>query len=155
MSTMIRLDKSALEALFPEGSQARLDLTRAVTAQMVRLVVEKDTTTVRNILLDQGQRIAIEALKDMGIQEPNYFGAVQISESAKQAIREEAVRQANAELNLTVREAIVKRLDELDSQDLQERAHKIIEAAMERELRSSGSVLKTLAAVVDKLGKED
>lgn len=42
MTTVIKLDASALQILFPEGSEARADLTRAVVIDFARKCIKKD-----------------------------------------------------------------------------------------------------------------
>lgn len=92
MSTVIRLDTNALNALFPEGSEARIELQRAVVAQFVQANIRGKTigAEVEKIVGNAKDQAVRDALKELGVT-PGWGGSgVTLSDSFKRQLHDEA-----------------------------------------------------------------
>lgn len=83
----IMLDRSAVESLFPEGSQARLELTRATMTTIIGQLTLKETKAVSEELKFHVQKIVRDVMIEQGIAEEAYRQHVTLSEKAKAGIK--------------------------------------------------------------------
>ena len=119
----IRLDKTALDALFPEGSQARVDLSAAVVNNFVerlgRIYVEemlgKHVTTLRKEIETQATQFKgqIELVAENAVK--YYFGAESTWDHMKRqlspAARLRIVESINADFDETAKAAVEEMID--------------------------------------------
>lgn len=97
---LLRLDSSALNALFPEGSEARIDLQQAVISEFVKKHIKpgalgpgvlRELETVRADVLSEINRakeeMAQKVLKDQGVIR-DVFGRIELKNEAKATINE-------------------------------------------------------------------
>lgn len=105
MTIQLRLDTQALEALFPEGSKARVDLQAAVIAEFVRKhiktaalgpdvqrLIEKARSEVNDIIGKAKTEMVEKVLRDQGVTRTGSYGKIELSNQAKQMLSD-ATRQ--------------------------------------------------------------
>ena len=83
-----KLDAAALTSLFPEGSQARLELQQTVMSEIVRKIVDRDVANMKAVIdaavkLEFAARLGVEGIKHSGM-------TVTLSDPARRAIAEQA-----------------------------------------------------------------
>lgn len=112
MTTVIRLDGAALDRLFPEGSEARLEIQRAATVQMLERLVQKDS---ERLLKDLGASISSQVKQVVGVKASElgltgdwYRGYSLNSEQTK-----EIRRQAEAQFQQVVHQEFYRQKEEL------------------------------------------
>lgn len=137
----IRLDTAALSALFPEGSEARVELQSAVMAEFVRKNIKPGAmgTDFQAVLVGEARNLADQikrgiadakhsVFKEIGVAMPrSEWDQVQLNQQQLQAIRNAA------------REAVSNALTEVINERIQFHATKLegtishnIEAALNR-----------------------
>lgn len=105
MTIQLRLDTTALAALFPEGSEARLDLQRAVVNQFITQYIKP--TMIRDDVMRMVTAARSEAVaqvtKELGGQNLWNTG---LSDTFKQRIKDEVTMMASAFTVKTINEAV-------------------------------------------------
>lgn len=101
MSTKIQLDLQGLNALFPEGSEARADLSRAVTHSLLTRLVVNDAQRLSSDQKAEAKKVAQETLIAMGIGVGSY--SVNLDTRVRDAIRESVKTAIAGEIQDTVR----------------------------------------------------
>jgi hypothetical protein len=89
MTIALSLDRDALEALFPEGSEVRLQLRGAVLDQAVKRYAAKDWPEIQQQVKRITDSAFREALATQGLR-VTYGNTVQLSEEIKTAMRQQA-----------------------------------------------------------------
>lgn len=107
MTTKIQLDLQGLNALFPLGSEARADLSRAVTHSLIQRLAASDTQRLSDAHKAEVRAITSQTLIAMGIGIGTYSVNLDprvrtaIESAAKEAVAsqiQEAVKQQLADL---------------------------------------------------------
>lgn len=75
MSIQLKLDAAALAALFPEGSQVRLELQQAVINETVRKIVDRELSKTRDYISTQCKKTVEHALVKEGFISEVWTGA--------------------------------------------------------------------------------
>lgn len=88
MSIKIALDSAALAALFPEGSEARVELSRAVAMNLVQQLAVKEIKHLDNDFQSQARKYILDQIKSIVGSDPS-FGRVELSSRLKAAIEAE------------------------------------------------------------------
>jgi hypothetical protein len=97
----LSLDTAALEALFPPGSEARVELSRAVVANLLSRLATKDL----RVMSDDLRGIVKQQIKDDMAREglvSRFTGTVQLSDQARSAIKDEVSNAFYAEIRSAV-----------------------------------------------------
>jgi hypothetical protein len=134
MSITLKLDRAALEALFPEGSKARIELVNAAKAEFLRgtvkaawVAVEQDTKQFLEESYKNEFRKELEALTRWSPKKGRT-----LSSEVESLIQREVAANIAVGVGDTVREAVAKAVAHLlptldkrvhDSIDLQIRQH--------------------------------
>lgn len=105
MTIELKLDTNAVLSLFPEGSEARLDLQRAVVANVVKLVVDRDIKAVTKTVEYEVRKISTQALKDTGLLAKNWSG-IELSLETQQRIKQAAEDAARGAVAVAVHRAV-------------------------------------------------
>lgn len=94
MSIQLRLDAAALAALFPEGSQARVDLQQAVVAEFAKKYIKPSAAGLQ-AMVDKARAEAVaEVMKELGLSRGAYSSnPVKLSDGVKYEI-DQAARAA-------------------------------------------------------------
>lgn len=148
----LHISREALDALFPENSEARVELTRSVAVALVEKLAVKEVKHLDGQLQKQVEQAAKKvfdaSLKEMGITQGSW-GSYNLSVGAERKIKQ----TAQEEYDRTVREALnrcaaeaagvaqnftAERLPQL----LAKLDEKLLDAAIQRNLKA---VLKGLA----------
>lgn len=117
MTIQLRLDGPALAALFPEGSEARLELQKAVVAEFVRKhLTAAVPDDVKKLVVEQRAKAVNDVLREFGGL--STFG-VQLSPVFKDTVRNE-VRQTvqqfvTEQLQISLAETTKDLLSETDT----------------------------------------
>lgn len=107
MSIQLRLDVPALQALFPEGSEARLDLQRAVVSQFITQYLKPSMIrddVMRMVTAARAEAVA-QVMREMGAQ--STWGAG-ISDSFKLQLKNEIATQASSFVSNEINEALMR-----------------------------------------------
>jgi hypothetical protein len=97
MSIQLRLDASALAALFPEGTEARVELQRAVIAEFAKQHIKPSMVTYNvQAIVDAAKKTAVaDALRDLKLS--TGFGSnFELSTQFKRQVHERAAESVNA-----------------------------------------------------------
>ena len=105
MTTKIQLDLQGLNALFPLGSEARADLSRAVTHSLIQRLAASDTQRLSDAHKAEVRGIINQTLVAMGIGVGSY--SVNLDTRVRDAIRESVKGAVAAEIGEAVRAALV------------------------------------------------
>lgn len=120
---VIRLDKSALEAMFPEGSAARVDLQAAVVNNFVQRisdhniheVLARHVGTLEQIVKTQAEQFREDIAKHAQTAVRNYFGNAPAWQHTTRTLSPEAKKAINESIagsfNETVKAAIETHVD--------------------------------------------
>lgn len=152
MSITIKLDTPAMNALFPEGSTARVELQSAVLAEIVSRnlkpawVGEAVTSQIK-----AAQSLAVtQVLREMGFITSSYNTNLSIPDALRLKFKEEARAAVAAEIAPLIREAVNER-----SADIAAGARfditRMVEAKLNDEINAQVKT-KVLAALSSALG---
>lgn len=157
---LLRLDASALNALFPEGTQARAELQQSVVAEFIRKNIKPNAMgedTREQIERARGDALrAIKTAKDemsnkvladQGVTK-DHWGRVELKNEAKQIINEAARQAVRDEIGKAITEQI-----EAQAQTLRGKITSDAQAAVNRLVDSEirAAVKARVASVVEKL----
>lgn len=107
MNLKISLDHQALQALFPEGSEARAELSRAVVANLLQKIAVKDVKFLDGHLRNKASIFVREELERQGLMTPGTgWGPahVKLPDATARAIRAVIEEQFGALLSTTAKE---------------------------------------------------
>jgi len=126
MSIAIKLDTTAMLALFPEGSQAHLDLQQAVLNEVVRKLVDRNvgqmTAKINEAVRTEfSARLGVEGIKVLN-------QTLTLSDPARKAIAEQATQ--------VYRDAVQKAVNEVAAPEV-EAIRKKLNVALDTGLRSA------------------
>ncbi len=121
MTIELKLDTAALNALFPEGSAARVNLARAVTVNLVEKLAVKEVKHLDATLTESVRQQILQTMRDKGMtlgwKNKVVLGEEVLSEIAdftrlkiKDAIAAEAVA-AFAKLRPSIKDAVNARFE--------------------------------------------
>jgi hypothetical protein len=115
MSITLKLDTAAMEALFPAGSEARVELQRAVVANFIAAHIKPAMIGAQvEAMVKAAKEAAVkEALAELGIT-PAWGGATTLSESFKAKLKEQAGDSIRANISKVVDEAATDVLSKID-----------------------------------------
>lgn len=133
----IQLDSSALAALFPEGSEARVELQRAVVAEFLRRWADKDLKgEFRNYL--EGERRVILAENRLLIEKhfkgsPFSLRGLEVREESnfKELLQKELERLLGEDLKAAAKQYA----DSLRGAELEHRFHKLLDQVTHQYLK--------------------
>lgn len=115
MTVSIHLDVQALNALFPEGSEARAQLARGVIENFIRNNLKPQSLgqEVRDLIEKARKEAVTEALRTLGVSQ-SWGGGVSLSDSFTRKLREQATESIQAEITKEVdrvRAEVIGRID--------------------------------------------
>lgn len=94
MSIQLRLDAAALATLFPEGSQARVDLQQAVVAEFAKKHIKPSAAGLQAMVDKARVEAVAEVMKELGLTRGAYSSnPVKLSDGVKYEI-DQAARSA-------------------------------------------------------------
>lgn len=114
MSVQIKLDAAAVASLFPEGSEARLELQQAVINETVRKIVDRELAKTRQLVEAQCRRVAEEALASAGITSKLWNG-VKLSDETEKRLKAQALEAANNAMSVALARAMEPLVSDLDA----------------------------------------
>lgn len=143
MTTTIRLDTNAMNALFPEGSQARVELQQCVIAEFTRKHLKPSTigSDIHRLILAAKQEAIKGALEELGCKVGPITGSVTLSAKLTQEIRKTA--------SDSVRSLTLDAVTEIKP-TIQDHANRAVNAILEREIIEA--IRKRIEAVKAQLG---
>ncbi len=150
MSIKIRLDIPALQTLFPPGSEAELELTKAACAHLVRGVtqklIENSARQLNQEVRDEITKVAIEVFNEQFKPNVDYFSAekklneyhVRLLRDAFtdeiQRLREETIKPFTNNISTTIdariKTAVQNRLADVTDQYVFDEVRKKMNAAL-------------------------
>lgn len=139
MTVTLRLDTDALNALFPEGSEARVDLQRAVVVNLIAKLAIKDVKHLDDNLVAQAKQIADQAITGFGITTRRGFGEpkVEVDGPVRTAIVEQARLAVAAANKHAVDLAMKEYPPELVKADIELALKRLIEGEAKNGLRDT------------------
>ena len=150
--TTIILNPEAVNALFPEGSEARVELQRSVLSQLAKQYIKQPDLTAEIFKqIDNARKgVVDEALKTLGIVKNNgYLTVYRLEEQAASLIRTEArtsvINEVFAGVKLFMEESS---MNERINRVVEERVNIQVKAAVAKAITDSLSGLGTLAALM-------
>ena len=150
--TTIILNPEAVNALFPEGSEARVELQRSVLSQLAKQYIKQPDLTAEIFKqIDNARKgVVDEALKTLGIVKNNgYLTVYRLEEQAASLIRTEARTSVINEVFAGVKLFIEKSsMNERINHVVEERVNIQVKAAVAKAITDSLSGLGTLAALM-------
>lgn len=162
MTILLRLDTNAVDALFPEGTQARVELQQAVIAEIIRRQIKPEalgesvTSQIAAARADALNAIkrarddaAGRAFEEQGVAKSTW-GGVELKPGAKAVINEAARQAVRDEITNVIAEQIgiqAERLRGTVTHDAQAAVNRMID----REIQAA--VKARVAAVVEQMGK--
>lgn len=159
MSVTIKLDSSAMNTLFPEGSQARIDLARAVIVNTIESLDKKAIACITNDVLKEMQPYF--DIIDRTVREANreqiqiQFGSVKLDDKLTSTIRNECRDRFNGVLKSVVNdslETIIQNHKELIDSKVEECfKHKRIDDYIQRS--ADKLIIERTAEVLSNIGK--
>lgn len=102
----LKLDTGAMQALFPEGSEARVELQRAVVANFISQHIKPSLigAQVESMVKAAKEAAVKEALVDLGVT-TSWGGGTQLSDSFKAKLKEQASDSLRANIGTAVEQA--------------------------------------------------
>lgn len=114
MSIQLKLDSAAMAALFPEGSEIRLELQQAVINETVRKLVDRELSGTRAYIDTQCKKIVSEALAKEGLTSKLWTG-VRLSDDYTKKLESLTTEAARTAFHKYVSEAMVPMIGDLDN----------------------------------------
>lgn len=135
MTMQLRLDADALAKLFPEGSQARVELQNAVVAEFIKKHVSDKLVAddVQRLIKSAKSEAVTEVMRELGVH--SQWGNVVLSDTFKNKLKEQVREQVTSHIHqsatdaaMTLREdlgpMIEKRIELLADQIIEKRIGK-------------------------------
>ena len=113
MSIQLKLDAAAMAALFPEGSEIRLELQQAVINETVRKIVDRELTRTRNHIEEQCKKAVEDALAKEGLTSKVWQG-VKLSDPYLEKLKELTTEAARTAFHKYVSSAMFPMIEDLD-----------------------------------------
>jgi hypothetical protein len=113
MSIQLKLDAPALAALFPEGSEIRLELQQAVINETVRKLVDRELSKTRAFISEQCAKTVKDALDKESLTSKVWAG-VKLSDSYTKELQRLVVEEARTAFHKYVSEAMAPMIADLD-----------------------------------------
>lgn len=165
MAITLKIDTQALRELFPEGSEVRLDLQRAVLANFTREVTGRALTSeLRQEITDISREAATSKEARAAVAElvssPTSWSAVMLTSRAREIVKTQAINEARDAIGEyfadEARKAIESALGEFEQRinPLIDRNTKAAVAKFERDA-VSGRINAGIKAAMNVLGGED
>jgi valyl-tRNA synthetase len=136
MSIQLKLDASAMLALFPEGSEARLELQQTVINEVVRKVIDRELSATRKHIGEQCKLIVEQALHVEGLASKLWNG-VKLSEETEKRLQSQARDAATTAVSKAMYEAMAPLIADMDARikryadgELQARLNVMAKAAL-------------------------
>lgn len=145
MTMTIKLDAAAVRELFPEGSEARVEVIKAVAIDFVRRCAAKEFTgpifsQLRQVAINEAYSAVTSQSEDIGFKLVgagyNQKGIVYISDSMKERISEEVKNRLSAEVKLAISEQI-----ETIKDQVMEKVQRELEAIPETTVKAARAVI--------------
>ena len=145
--TTIILDKSGIDALFPEGSESRLKLQNTLLSELVKQSIKNPSFTsgIQKAITDAQKSLRAEVLKEVGISEmPSRFSSSFVFDGVTKSlfvdkVREELSEVVKSEASSSVISAIVEK-------HLDVKIATKVQLVLNRHLESMSSMTALLAA---------
>lgn len=162
MTIRLHLDTNAVDALFPEGTQARVELQQAVIAEIIRRKIKPGALgesvaaqieRARSDALDAIERakaeMADKVLRDQGVTK-DHWGCIELKNEAKATIDEAARQAIRDEIEKAIREQVKSQVEKLKF-EITVRTEGAISRMIDSEIRNA--VKARIAAVMEQIGK--
>lgn len=150
--TTIILNPEAVNALFPEGSEARVELQRSVLSQLAKQYIKQPDLTAEISKHIEAARKGVveEALKALGIVKGHGWNAgYRLEEQVASQIRTEARSAVSTEVFAGVKLFMEETsMNERINRVVEERVNIQVKAAVAKAITDSLSGLGTLAALM-------
>lgn len=111
MKVELKLDAAAMAALFPEGTQVRLELQQAVINETVRNIIDRNLSGTRSIIDKAVNDQITAALAAVGFSS-KLFGTINLSTDAKIEIVGAVKAAYSAEIKAAVDAVALPAIDE-------------------------------------------
>ena len=108
MTIQLRLDTPALNALFPEGSDARVELQHAVIQNFVQRALKPAVVSqeVRDLITKERREAVAQVLKELGLGTSWYaVGSSSLTGTAKEMIRDAATKDIRGQVDEVIAQA--------------------------------------------------
>ena len=128
MSVIIRLDVNALNALFPEGSESRVELQNSVVAEFARKHLKPSTLKVTSLLETAKTQLVNETLRELGAKIS--YHSVVLPLSVQKQIKEDTEKAVQTHIS----KAVATAMSDTATQELVEHLQASIEAKLDKEL---------------------
>lgn len=135
MSIQLKLDATAVAALFPEGSEVRLELQQAVINETVRKLVDRELSTTRRLVEEQCKKVVKEALDKENVTSKVWTG-VRLSDEYETKLKNATADAVRTAFSVSVTQTLQPLLDNL---------HTRIKVRMEGELEIKLALLAKAA----------
>jgi hypothetical protein len=113
MSIQLKLDAAAMAALFPEGSEVRLELQQAVINETVRKLVDRELSNTRHYIGEQCAKATKDALEKEGLTSKVWTG-VKLSDEYLKKLEVLTTEAARTAFHKYVSEAMAPMIADLD-----------------------------------------
>jgi len=113
MAIQLKLDAPAMLALFPEGSEVRLELQQIVINEVVRKVVDRELSATRAHIAEQCKLVVEQALLVEGLTSKLWNG-VKLSDATEKRLKEMAVSAATTAVSKAMYEAMAPLVADMD-----------------------------------------
>ena len=113
MSIQLKLDAPAIAALFPEGSEIRLELQQAVINETVRKVVDRELSATRRYIGECCKKIVEDALAKEGLTSKVWSG-VALTKEYEDRLKVLTTEAARTAFHKYVSEAMAPMIADLD-----------------------------------------
>ena len=149
MAVQLRLDAAALAALFPEGSEARVELQRAVVQEFLNRHINPKTlgAEAREVARGLQARILTAVLAEADIHQTGYGGAYLLGDAVKARIRQESFEYFDDTIRKEVRTEIDSWKTNIETM-VKTRAETLIDDAVRRHVTANKD---RVAAALDAL----
>lgn len=114
MSIQLKLDAAAMAALFPEGSDIRLELQQAVINETVRKLVDRELTATSAFIERQCKSIVEQALLTAGLASKVWQG-VKLSDETEKRLKAQATEAATNAVSKAVYDAMAPLVADIDA----------------------------------------
>jgi hypothetical protein len=113
MSTILKLDTAALQVLFPEGSEARVELQRACIVNLVANLAIKDIKLLDESMKAHAEVLVTNSLASLGIAK-SWRGEFELRGHIGQKIQLEVAEKVNELVRQDVRDEVSRVKADLD-----------------------------------------
>jgi hypothetical protein len=151
MSTVIRLDRNAIDALFPDGSEARVELQRAVLSTVIKqsmhvkspaqieAMIEKELTVIhadtRKLVAESSASVAKEWFQSSW---GNHFLTSDRKQCIRKAVEDSMAEHVSESIKSAVsasRESVVFRASKIAERDIQRIVDETVDKSIEEAVK--------------------